>query len=126
MEEDQEPLKRVTILNHDDQFKWVLPDDMAKYASSYFNQYIQEQDLKESILTKNPVPSTISEVSKLADFMVLLLKESRQKNKTKIKQKQKKQKKNTNVMGPLSKLWHVLESATTAADDEADEPLKIY
>ena len=99
---------------------------MAKYASSYFNQYIQEQDLKESILTKNPVPSTISEVSKLADFMVLLLKESRQKNKKKIKQKQKKQKKNTNVMGPLSKLWHVLESATTAADDEADEPLKIY
>ena len=29
-------------------------------------------------------------------------------------------------MGPLSKLWHVLEIATTAADDEADEPLKIY
>ena len=35
MEENQQPSKRFTILNHDDQFKWFLPDDVAKYANSF-------------------------------------------------------------------------------------------
>ena len=38
----EKPSKRFTILNQDDQIKWVLPDDMAKYANSHFNQYVQE------------------------------------------------------------------------------------
>ena len=33
---------------------------------------------------------------------------------------EKIQKKNIDVMGPLSKVWHALESATAAPDDEAD------
>ena len=49
--ENQQPSKRFTILNLDDQFKWVLPDDIAKHANSHLNQYVQERDLKESILT---------------------------------------------------------------------------
>ena len=40
--ENQQSSKRFTILNQDDQFPWVLPDDMAKYANSHFNQYVQE------------------------------------------------------------------------------------
>ena len=70
---EQQLSKRFTIFNQDDQFKWVLPDDTAKYANSYFNQYVQERDLKESILTENPVPSNIAEVKKLDGFMSHLL-----------------------------------------------------
>ena len=33
---------------------------------------------------------------------------------------EKIEKKNIDVMGPLSELWHALESATTAPDDEDD------
>ena len=74
----QQPPKRFTIFNQDDQFKGALPDDMAKYANSHFNQYVQERDLKESILTKNPVPSNITGVKKLDEFMPHLLKENNQ------------------------------------------------
>ena len=35
-------------------------------------------------------------------------------------------KKNIDVMGPLSKVWHALESATTAPDDEADLTIKGF
>ena len=63
--ENQQPSKRFNILNQDNQFKWVLPDDVAKYANFHFNKYVQERDLKESILTKNPVPSNNTEVKKL-------------------------------------------------------------
>ena len=41
--ENQQPSKRLTILNQDDQFKLVLPDNMAKYTNSHFNQYVQER-----------------------------------------------------------------------------------
>ena len=51
---------------------------MAKYANSNFNQYVQERDSKESILTENPVPSNITEVKKLDEFMSNLLKENNQ------------------------------------------------
>ena len=63
--ENQQSSKRFNILNQDNQFKWVLPDDMAKYANFHFNKYVQERDLKESILTENPVPSNNTEVKKL-------------------------------------------------------------
>ena len=63
--ENQQPSKRFNILNQDNQFKWVLPDDVAKYVNFHFNKYVQERDLKESILTKNPVPSNNTEVKKL-------------------------------------------------------------
>ena len=33
MDENQQPSKRLTILNQDDQFKCVLPDDMKKYPN---------------------------------------------------------------------------------------------
>ena len=33
---------------------------------------------------------------------------------------EKIQKKDIDAMAPLSKVWHALESATTAPDDEAD------
>ena len=118
---NQQPSKRFTILNQDDQFKWVLPDDVAKYANSHFNQYVQERDLKKSILTEDPVPSNITEVKKLDEFMSHLLKENNQTSVCVIDTTLEKiQEKNIDVMGPLPKVWHVLESATTAPDDEAD------
>ena len=101
----QQPSKRVTILKQDDQFNWVLPDDMAKYANSHFNHYIQERDLKESFLTENPVPSNITKVKKLDEFMSHLLKENNQTSVCTLDTiLEKVQKRNIDVMGPLSKV----------------------
>ena len=91
---------------------------MAKFANYYFNQYVQERDLKESILTENPVPSNITKKKKkLDEFMSHLLKENNQTSVCALGTTL--QKKNIDVIGPLSQVWHVLESATTP-DDGAD------
>ena len=74
--ENQQPSKRLTILNQDDQFKWILPDNMTKYTNSHFNQYVQQRNLKEPILTENPVPFNIAEVRKLDKFVSHPLKEN--------------------------------------------------
>ena len=50
-----------------------------------------------------------------------LLKENNQKSVCTLDTKLEKiQKKNIDIMGPLSKIWRALESATTAPDDEFD------
>ena len=72
-------------------------------------------------MTQNPVPSNITEVKKLDKFMSHLLKENNQTTVCALDTTLEKiQKKNTDVIGPLSKVWHTLESATTTPDDEAD------
>ena len=94
---------------------------MATYANSHFNQYIQEQDLKESLLTESPVPSLILEVKRLDKFMSHLLKENNQTSVCTLERTLEKiQKKNTDLMGPLTKLWHAFQMATTSPDDEVD------
>ena len=100
LEENQQPSKQFTILNQDNQFKWILSDDVLKYANSHFSQYIQERHLMESILNENSVPSNISEVKKLDEFMSRFLK--------------------------TSKHWCVpyLRQTTTTRDDDVDLTIK--
>ena len=94
---------------------------MAKFSNPHFNQYKQERDLKASILTENSVPSKITKVKKLDNFRFHLLKENNQTSVCTLDTTIVKiQKKNIDLMGPLSKLWHALESANTAPDDEVD------
>ena len=52
---------------------------MAKYVNEHLNIFIQEKDLKESILKTIPVPSNLQEVRQMDEIMAQLLKEKRQK-----------------------------------------------
>ena len=80
MEENQQPSESFTILNEDDQFKWVLPGYMAKYANSHFSQYVQGRALNDATLTENSIPSNTAEVEKLNELMSHLLKENNQRS----------------------------------------------
>lgn len=80
------------------------PEDMAKYSNWYFNQYVQEQDLKESILTGSP------RIMSHLPIFGMNLRHNISKN----------QKRNIDVIGPLSWLRYSLESASTAPDDKTD------
>ena len=71
---------RFRVVNQEDQFKWELSDFMAKYANEHLNIFIQEKNLKESILVNSrPVPSNLQEVRQMDEFMAQLLEEKRQK-----------------------------------------------
>ena len=67
------------IVNQEDQFKWELSGTMAEHANDHLNVFIQEKDLKESILMTIPVPSNLKEVRRMDEFMAELLKEKQQK-----------------------------------------------
>ena len=90
---------------------------MAEYANEHLNIFIQEKDLKESVLKTIPVPSNLQEVRQLDGFMAQPLKEKRQK--ILLQQDaiyEKVQRKNMDVMGPLCKLWESLVTANKEQD----------
>ena len=91
---------------------------MASYANKYFEEFISEGDLKEAILTQSPVPENIDTVKKLDHFLKDLLKEKKKTNEQNLQNIfEKLQNKTRDVMGPLTKLWKILEDAKQAEDE---------
>ena len=102
--------KRFTIISESDKNKWRLPKSMVNYANTHFEEYIPNKDLKESILSFLPVPEKLDPVKKLDDFLKDLLSE-KGKNYTRNWDSvlENMQRKTIDVMGPLSKVRHILE-----------------
>ena len=91
---------------------------MASYANKYFEEFIPEGDLKEAILTQSPVPEYVDTVKKIDDFLKDLLKEKKETNEQNLEDIfEKVQNKTRDVMGPLAKLWKILEDAKQAEDE---------
>ena len=109
---------RFKIITENEKFKWKLPKSMANYANKYFEEYFPEHSLKEAILWQNPVPDNLDDDKKLDDFLRDILKEKRKANEQNIENVlEKPQRKTVDVMGPLSKLWNILERAKGAEED---------
>ena len=91
---------------------------LANYATKYFEAYVPEDSLKDAILCQYPVPDNLDNVKKLGDLLRDILKEKRKTNEQNIENVLKKlQRKTIDVMGPLSKLWNILEGAKGAEED---------
>ena len=41
---------------------------MAEYVNTHFETYVEEADLKQQILTENPVSDNLDQVKKLGDL----------------------------------------------------------
>ena len=122
---EENPIKRFKITPEEDKYKWNLPKGMAIYANTHFEEYIPDKDIKEAVLSENPVPENIDPVKKLDDFLKDLLIE-KQKNFGKQWDHvlEKIQRKTTDVMGPLSKVWSILEDAKNSKNDEVTVSIK--
>ena len=91
---------------------------MANYANIYFEEYVPEDSLKETIFCQNPDPDNLDNVKRLNDSLRDILKEKRKTNEQNIENVlDKLQQKTVDVMGPLSKLWNILEGAKGAEED---------
>ena len=91
---------------------------MASYANKYFEEFIPEGDLKEAILTQSPVLENKDTVKKLDDFLKDILKEKKKTSEQNLENIfEKLQNKTRDVMGPLAKLWKIVEDADQAEDE---------
>ena len=100
------PMKRFKVMSTEDQFKWLLPEEMAEYVNDHFQTFLPEKGVHASVLIENPIPSNFDQPQTVDDFIVPLM----SKNETAVVLSlEKVQQKIVNVMGPLARVWKALE-----------------
>ena len=91
---------------------------MPNYANKYFEEYVPEDSLKGVMLCQNPVPGNFDNVKTLDNCLRHILKEKRKTIEQYIENVlEKLHRKTVDVMGPLSKLWNIVEGAKEAEED---------
>jgi len=54
---------------------------MAKYAKKYFEKFVGDKELKESILLESPVPTNLPKAKVMDDYFVELLEDQKRKER---------------------------------------------
>ena len=120
-------IARFELENHSSNSDWDLPQQMVDYVHRYMNIKIQDKEVKEKILTFNPVPRNIKKVPELDSYMKELLVENNKTQTLHIEKLLKSiQERDRNVLGPLSKIWSMTESERDAVDKEDEEAASSF
>ena len=83
---------------------WEVPHEMAKYAEKYFEKYVSDKELKDSITLNSTVPINLPKAKNMDDYFVELLEDQRKKKEIALDDTFKKlQSKIPTIMGPFSK-----------------------
>ena len=100
------PMTRFKVMSTEDQFKWLLPEEMAEYVNDHFQTLLPEKGVHDSILMENPIPSNVDQPQTVDNFIEPLM----SRNETVVDLSlEKVQQKIVNVMGPLARVWKALE-----------------
>ena len=100
------PTKRFKVMSTEDQFKWLLPEEMAEYVNDHFQTFLPEKGAHDSVLMKNLIPSNVDQPQMVDDLIEPLM----SKNETAVDfSLEKVQQKTVNLMGPLARVWKALE-----------------
>ena len=62
--------QRCEALADEEQHEWELPDKVAFYANKYLQKFVQDKNLKDSLLNENPVPTNITKPRKLDEYLM--------------------------------------------------------
>ena len=104
--------QRCEALPDEEKHEWELPDEHASNANKYLEKFVQDKNLKDSILNENLVSTNITRPRKLDEFYKELLEENRAKRELTLDGTLEKiQSKMLNIMGALSKPWFRFEEA---------------
>lgn len=115
----EEQHQRFKVTTEEERCKYSLTKSMANYANEQFEIFIPDKELKEAVLMLNPVPDNIDPTKKLDDFVRSILKEKRKTGTEVINQDnvlEKVQTKIRGIMGPLSRVWKIVEEARESSD----------
>ena len=93
----------------EEKHEYNLPKKLLKYADHYLKKFIRDEELKDSILTENPVPKNFMKVPSLDVFILDTMKEERRNHELIMDlDLEKVQGKTRDVFGPLARVWTYL------------------
>ena len=104
---------------------WNLPISMVEYLNKYMHVHIPDKDIKEKILKENPVPANVKEPQVLDNYIKeLLTKNKRTLTSTHEKSLKAVQEKVLYILGPLSRLWMMMEIEKLSSSGCGDEKVQ--
>ena len=90
---------------------WDLPISMAEYLNKHMHIHIPDKKIKEKILKDNPVPGNVKEPQVLHNYIKELLAENKRTlTSTHEKSLKAVQEKVLHILGPLSRLWMMMDN----------------
>lgn len=110
---------RFHIITEEERSHYDLSSDMAAYVNKNFDLFIAEKDIKENILKDHPVPRNIDPVKTLDPSLTKIL-EGKQETLAD-KDLETLQSKIRDVMGPLSRIWTIMDEASNKENDDRGE-----
>ena len=66
-------MNRFKVMSTEDQFKWLLPKEMAEYVNYHFQTFLPEKGVHDSILMENLIQSNVDQRKTVDDFIVPLI-----------------------------------------------------
>ena len=85
---------------------------MTKYAKKYFEKYVSDKDLKDSITLNSSVATNLPKTKTMDDYFVELLENQKKKKETALDDTFRKlQTKILTIMGRLSKVLYTVEKS---------------
>ena len=64
---------RFEAIPEEAQNNWEVPNEMPKYVKKYFEKYVSDKELKDSITLHSPVPTNLPKTTIMDDYFVELL-----------------------------------------------------
>ena len=56
-------------ISEEAQNNWEVSDEMTKYAKKYFEKYVSDKELKDSITLNSPVPTNLPKAKIMDDYL---------------------------------------------------------
>lgn len=110
--------KRFRVTREEDLHKWSLPVELATYANEASEEFIPEKELKEQVLLEAPRPSNLDPIKVLDESLGNVLKKEHPQSLELDRMLKKVQERVADIMGPLSKVWMMVENVRTATEEE--------
>ena len=67
------PMKRFKVMSTEDQFKWLLREEMAEYVNDHFLTFFPEKGVHDSSLMENLIQSKVDQPHTVDNFIVALM-----------------------------------------------------
>ena len=114
------------VQTEEEKHEYNLPKKLLKYADHYLKKFIPDKELKDSILTENPVPKNFMKVPSLDVFIRDTMKEERRNHElTMDSVLEKVQGKTRDIFSPLSRVWTYLQEVTSSDHEDEDESIQV-
>ena len=93
---------------------------MTEYANKYFEKYVNDKELKNSMTLNSPAPRNLQKANTMDEYFVKLLEHQKKTKRLPWTILSRNSLKIITIIGPLSKVWYTVEKSLVGVSKKFD------